>query len=198
VAEALGAAGVPAAKGLVVLDAGCGTGLCGPLIEQYARRMVGVDLSAGMLDHARSKNVYDELVEAELTAYLQQQPDVFDVIVSADTLVYFGALEAVAAAAAAALRPGGLLIFTVEELTDPAATASYCIQPHGRYTHRIEYVERLLVEAGLQPNVDRAELRTEGGVPVAGLVVRATKHVNAYAVVDSDARGGIAIGEHRA
>ena len=43
-------------------------------------------------------------------------PGAFDVIVSADTLVYFGALEEVVAAAAKALRPGGVLVFTVEEL----------------------------------------------------------------------------------
>jgi predicted TPR repeat methyltransferase len=43
----------PAAANLTVLDAGCGTGLCAPLIKPYARRLVGVDLSPGMLDRAR-------------------------------------------------------------------------------------------------------------------------------------------------
>lgn len=55
-----------------MLDAGCGTGLCGHLIAPWARRLVGVDLSAGMLAKARTKGTYDELVKAELTAYLQQ------------------------------------------------------------------------------------------------------------------------------
>ena len=45
--------GVEPSKRLDVLDAGCGTGLCGPLIAPYARRLVGVDLSAKMLAHAR-------------------------------------------------------------------------------------------------------------------------------------------------
>ena len=36
-------AGVERAKQLDVLDAGCGTGLCGPLLAPYARRLVGVD-----------------------------------------------------------------------------------------------------------------------------------------------------------
>ena len=44
------------AKALDILDAGCGTGLCGPLLAPYARRLVGVDLSDGMLKHAREKN----------------------------------------------------------------------------------------------------------------------------------------------
>ncbi len=46
VAEMLAEPDVEASKSLDVLDAGCGTGLCGPLIAPYARRLVGVDLSA--------------------------------------------------------------------------------------------------------------------------------------------------------
>lgn len=175
VAAALADGGLPAAQALDVLDAGCGTGLCGPLVAPYARRLVGVDLSEGMLDHARKKNVYDELVSGELTAYLQDRHHAFDLIVTADTLVYFGALEDVAVAAARALRPGGRLVFTVEEATGDDAPATYCIRPHGRFNHRARYVERVLVQAGLRAEIARAQLRVESGLPVAGLVVTATK-----------------------
>ncbi len=72
---------------------GCGTGLCGPLIRGYARRLIGIDLSSGMLTQAKEKQLYDELWQVELTEYLRDQVEAFDVIVSADTLVYFGALE---------------------------------------------------------------------------------------------------------
>ena len=113
-----------ALESLDVLDAGCGTGLCGPLVAPYARRLVGVDLSEGMLARARARNVYDELVRRELTAYLHDCTGAFDVIVSADTLVYFGPLEEVLAAAGNALRAGGVLIFTVEELPAAGATRS--------------------------------------------------------------------------
>ena len=58
-----------------------------------------------MLAQARERNVYDQLVKRELTAYLDDFPDTFDVIVSADTLVYFGPLDTVVAAAESALRP---------------------------------------------------------------------------------------------
>lgn len=166
--------GIAAAKTLDVLDAGCGTGLCGPLVAPYARRLVGVDLSGGMLAQAREKNVYDEIVKGELTVYLQGCKDAFDVIVSADTLVYFGALEEVVTAAAEALRPQGLLIFTVEE-TAEVDTADFCLPNHGRYNHTRAYVERTIAEAGLRSEIVRAELRLEAGVPVKGLVVRATK-----------------------
>ena len=127
VAEMLADSGVGASKSLAVLDAGCGTGLCGPLVAPYAHRLVGVDLSAPMIAQARARNVYDELVKSELTAFLSESTGEFDVIVSADTLVYFGLLEDVAAASENALRPGGRLIFTVEELVGDGSDEGYAI-----------------------------------------------------------------------
>ena len=175
VAESLAQAGVEPARNLDIVDLGCGTGLCGPLLAPYARRLTGVDLSAGMLKHAAEKKVYDDLFQFELTAYLEDNRHAFDVIVTADTLVYFGGLADVIAAAARALRPGGLFIFTVEEAVEPENADRYVLQPHGRYNHGAAYVERLLAGAGLQPTVDRAELRLESGLPVPGLVVRAAR-----------------------
>jgi predicted TPR repeat methyltransferase len=119
--------------------------------------------------------VYDELVKCELTEYLQDSRAAFDVIVSADTLVYFGSLERVVAASAHALRPGGRLIFTVEELIVGGCNAGFSISPHGRYSHTRQYLERVIADANLRPEILPAELRLEAGDPVAGLVVRATK-----------------------
>jgi predicted TPR repeat methyltransferase len=168
-------AGLPAAKQLDVLDAGCGTGLCGGFLAPYARRLVGVDLSGGMLEKAREKAVYDELEKAELTDYLRCHPVAFDVIVSADTLVYFGALDEVAAAMTGALKPGGVAIFTLEEWIDGGADATFAIGTHGRYHHARRYVERNLTASGLCPEIVQAELRMESGAPVAGLAIRAQK-----------------------
>jgi predicted TPR repeat methyltransferase len=171
----------PAAKALDVLDAGCGTGLCGPLLAPYARRLVGVDLSAQMLAKAEPRAVYDELVKAELTGYLETHAQRSDLIVSADTLCYFGALEAVFAAAHAALRPGGWLMFTVEaSVGHDDAGAPFRLHPHGRYSHARAYVGTLLSGAGFSPvTLDAVHLRMESGKPVDGWLVAAQRRAAA-------------------
>ena len=157
---------------LEILDAGCGTGLCGPLLRSMARRLVGVDLSPGMIDKARPRDVYDELVVGELCAFMRTRPGAFDVIVSADTLVYFGALEEAAAAAHQCIRPGGMLAFTVERLAD--AAEPYRIQPHGRYAHREDYVRHVLLNAGFaRVDIKPVVLRRERGEDVHGHLVAA-------------------------
>jgi predicted TPR repeat methyltransferase len=178
VAAMLEDAGLESSRRFEVLDAGCGTGLCGPLVARYARRLVGVDLSDGMLARAREKNVYDSLIKWELTDYLRDHAGAFDLIVSADALVYFGDLERVLDAAARALRPNGLLIFTLEHALSGQQDGNdvrYRLEWHGRYSHGQRYVEGLLASAGLQPVIAQADLRLEAGKPVAGLVVRAEK-----------------------
>jgi predicted TPR repeat methyltransferase len=193
----------PAAKSLNVLDAGCGTGLCGPLLAPFARRLTGVDLSAGMLAQARERNVYDELAKSELTAYLNEHSEAFDLIVSADTLVYFGALDDVVVAATRALRPGGSLVFTLEAAEGDRATNTYTLQTHGRYAHSRAYVERLLSADKLKSEINDAELRLEAGTPVRGLVIRATRPGMRVAVssIDEDVttcpEAGQLVGEHR-
>jgi len=164
---------LPAAdRQLDVLDAGCGTGLCGPLLAPWARSMVGVDLSAGMLERARPKNCYSALEKAELGAWLAEHRDTYDLIVSADTLVYFGPLEVLMQRTADALRAGALLGFSVERADPALAPEGYRINPHGRYSHTKAYLESMAERAGLRVlSLEDAVLRTEGGEPVHGYVV---------------------------
>ena len=176
VADALSKAGATSGKSLCILDAGCGTGLCGPLLTPFAARLEGVDLSEGMLAKARTRGVYDELAKAELTQFLQSRSDVYDAVVSADTLVYFGVLDDAAIAAWRALRAGGLLIFTVEAVNEEAAPQGYRLNTHGRYSHTRSYIERILGDAGFaDTTIERDVLRREMGEPVDGLVVTARK-----------------------
>ena len=169
----------PPTRQLQVADAGCGTGLCGPLVREWAAQLVGFDLSAGMLNLAGQRGVYDELEKAELVDYLQRHADGFDLVISADTLCYFGDLEEFARAAFAALRAGGRLVFTVEAITD-AAGGTYQLQPHGRYAHARGYVDAVLGAAGFRvEDLDQDVLRREAGLAVQGWLVGACRDATA-------------------
>lgn len=162
--------------GLRVLDAGCGTGLCGPLLRPLASHVTGIDLSPKMVERARElriegdeRPVYDELVVAELTTWLEGRAAAFDAIVAADVLVYFGPLDEVFRAAAAALPPGGIFVFTTERQEQDASGEGFRLHPHGRYSHADGYLRDALAKAGFAAeSLNEVRLRMELGEPVAG------------------------------
>lgn len=161
-------------KSLRVVDAGCGTGLCAEQVARWVRSLVGVDLSGQMLQQARKRDAYDELVQAELVAFLASRPACCELLISADTLCYFGRLDEFAAVARRSLVPGGWLVFTVEAHDDGVGMPDYKLYHHGRYSHRHGYVRELLSTHGFTDVALReVVLRQEGGKPVRGWLTRA-------------------------
>ena len=175
-AQSVGVSSAEAYAGLAsVLDAGCGTGLCGPLLRPHAARLVGVDLSSQMVERARARQCYDELVVEELSTFMRSRPGAFDAIVSADTLVYFGALEEPLSAARGALTKDGVLVFTVESLPE-TSSQDYRLETHGRYAHTERYLRSALAVAGFTATrIEPATLREESGEAVSGAVVTARR-----------------------
>jgi predicted TPR repeat methyltransferase len=160
-------------RSLDILDAGCGTGLCGMLLRSSARSLVGVDLSRAMLEKAKEREIYDELVKGELCAFMRSRPVSFDVVVSGDTLIYFGALDEPFAAAIDALRPGGTLAFTLEA-APPDSQDGFVLLSNGRYAHEKAQVEACLTTAGFESaQIENAVLRKEVGKDVNGFLVLA-------------------------
>ena len=161
---------------LNVLDIGCGTGLCGPLVKPHTERLVGVDLSPRMLNRARHRNVYSELHEAELTGYMRDSKSQFHTIICVDTFVYFGALDEAVDAAQAILEPGGYLVFTVERHEVDDFEDGFRLQHHGRYSHHEPYVRSTLEAARLEVvSLEQIVPRKEGGKPVPGLLTVARR-----------------------
>jgi predicted TPR repeat methyltransferase len=162
-------------EGLRVLDAGCGTGLCGPVLRRYASHLTGVDLSPAMLKRARSLELYDDLIQSELTVHLHERAAAYDLVVAADTFVYFGELGQLIAATEGSLRPRGSLVFTVER-TDDDPSGGFRLDPHGRYSHARSYLERVVARSPLSLRTILSDvLRKEGGRPVQGWIVLACK-----------------------
>ncbi|MEO8859737.1 MAG: tetratricopeptide repeat protein [Burkholderiaceae bacterium] len=152
-----------------ILDAGCGTGLCGPYLRPYAKDLVGVDLSANMLGLARKRGIYDRLIKSELVLFMERCDVPQDIVVSADTLVYFGRLDAAFAAARRVLIPGGHLVFTLES---HAGDTAFTLQAHGRYSHARGYIANELERADFEAiDIRAVVLRSESGQPVAGWLV---------------------------
>lgn len=143
-----GRLGEPAGS-LMILDAGCGTGLLAERLRPYASTLIGIDLSESMLERARKRS-YDGLECVDLVQYFRQQPAGFDVIASADTFNYLGELQSVMEAAFESLQPGGSLFFTVEKQSSESSNRGYQLNPSGRYSHHRDYVESSLMEAGFQ------------------------------------------------
>lgn len=160
-----------------VLDAGCGTGLCAPIVRPFAVHLTGVDLSPAMIEKATERGGYDELVIAELTDYLGRNEAQFDLIISADTLIYFGDLRAVFDQAERALRPSGYLAFTLEKEDDDAATCGYRLNANARYSHSKSYVLQTLDDSGLTVrSVDAVTVREGDGEFVYGWAVLAQRY----------------------
>ena len=162
-----------------MLDAGVGTGWCGPQLRPYARRLVGVDLSPDMLRKASERQaggrkIYDELAEAELTAFMRARPAAFDLIVSADTLVYFGALDEVLQAAAGSLRAGGPSGRSPSRRRGTSRAAAFSsTRTAATATPRPTCAARSTRPASRRWSIERATLRKEIKLPVDGFVVTA-------------------------
>jgi len=179
IAEALQILGLPADGSRDILDAGCGTGLCAPYLRPYARHLHGLDLSIPMLEKCRAKDSFDLLTRTDLAVRDTFPQGDFDLAVSGDVLVYFGALDTVFANIFDILRPGGRFIFTVEEAPTPAPARGYGYTPSGRNHHSEGYIRDVLARTGFG-TVDlmhRDTLRFEFGNPIAGLAMSACKPV---------------------
>lgn len=159
-----------------IIDAGCGTGLVGELVRAQARHLIGVDMSDAMLAQARQKNIYDELHEGNLLDYLNGRPRSCDVIVSAATLIHFGDLDPVFAAAAQCLRAGGLFVFTVfPNDDDPEAVAVGTLNglaQGGCFRHGDGYITQTAAKHGFGAELLRREAHEYFcKAPIPGTVV---------------------------
>jgi len=161
----------PAPKGAWrVLDLGCGTGLVGEAISPWAAHMVGVDLSAKMLAKAKERQLYQDLICADLLSMMRTTATAsFDLIVAGDVFVYIGQLDELLAEAKRLLQPDGLFVFSTETLTSSDATVSYRLQPTGRYAHAAEDLQRQAETLGFEViSAATGTLRMDGSAPIQG------------------------------
>lgn len=155
------------AGGWNVIDLGCGTGLSGEAFRPLAHRLVGVDLSPKMVALARQRGIYDELHVGDMLRHLDS-PERYDLVLACDVFIYVGDLSGTFAAAAKALRRGGLFAFSVEADDGDA----FCLRPDTRrYAHSEPYLRDLAAQHGMRvDSITRSTLRRERGNDVTGMI----------------------------
>jgi predicted TPR repeat methyltransferase len=155
------------------IDLGCGTGLAARAFAAQTDEIVGIDLSAKMIELANATGLYAELEVAEVVEGLRNRSDASaDLILAADVMVYVHDMVPLLHEAARVLAPSGLLAFTAETHSGEGVVLGHGL----RYAHGAATVRASIEAAGLMlDQLDVASSRTESGVPVPGLVVVAIK-----------------------
>jgi predicted TPR repeat methyltransferase len=157
-----------------ILDLGSGTGLAGDAFKDLAKggRLDGVDLSPRMIEAAQRRGIYDNLILGDIETVLAAFERSYDLILAADTMIYFGDLAPTLADVFKRLIAGGFYLFAVERA-----------EGHGweqteakRFRHSEAYLRDAAAQAGLTfAALMPCVLRREKGEPVPGLTVALQK-----------------------
>ena len=149
------------------VDLGCGTGLMGERLRGLVTHLTGYDLSAEMLRQARAKGIYDELLQADIGSVHLISDTGIDLVTATDVFIYFGDLSDIFGRVKAALMPGGLFAFSVEELD---AASGFSLRETRRYSHSRSYVDRIISEHGFRDlSTTALTIRMDRDQPVLGL-----------------------------
>jgi len=158
---------LPATSGLSVVDVGCGVGHLARLWRRVASRMIGIDATPAMTERAALTKTAEDVVvfDAVHTHDIRTLPDgviapaSMDVVLLGNVAQFIGDLSVTFQKISAMLKPGGLMIVTVE----PCGGEYYSVMPAtARFGHSDAYVraQAALVEleavaqekASLYPN----------------------------------------------
>jgi predicted TPR repeat methyltransferase len=159
---------LPVQSRLTVLDLGCGTGLSGAAFADMASAIDGIDLSPAMIAKARTRGVYRTLVVGDIEAAWTDLPNVYDLVLAADTVVYLGDMAPVLDQISRKLAPGGCFLFTAEKKDG----AGFELGPKRRWRHSEPYLRTVAGHAGFDISGFVACVpRSEAGIPVEGYAV---------------------------
>jgi predicted TPR repeat methyltransferase len=159
-----------------ILDLGCGSGLVGMVFKDLAAagRLDGIDISPRMMEAAQARGIYDDLILGDLESVLAQAGVSYNLIVSADTMTYFGNLAPALSGVAKRLEPGGFYLFASEA---KAGEGWEQTKVH-RFRQSEVYLRAEATSAGLQfVDIMPCTLRHEEHQPVPGFAVALRKLV---------------------
>lgn len=151
-----------------IIDLGCGTGLSGLAFADIAEKLIGVDLSEKMLALAKQKNIYNELIQADLIQALKKYDQAFDLLLASDTFNYFGDFKELFLCCSGALKSNGYLLFSVEK---EKHNQDWALQNNSRYAHSEHYVRELAQQCNFKVvAIEQAALRMQQHEACQGLL----------------------------
>lgn len=124
---------IPGNKNLKIVDLGCGIGaLVKSLTDAGYSQTIGVDVSEEMVKVAHTLGI-QSVQQADVTQFLAQNKNIFDVITGIDIIEHFTKDELVQLLTGIreSLTPGGIAIFRTPNMDAPYAT----IFANGDFTH---------------------------------------------------------------
>ena len=157
-----------------MLDLGCGTGLVGDAFKDLVGggRLDGIDIAPRMIETARRRGIYDDLILGDLETALAEPGPHYDLILAADTMIYIGDLSAVFAGVSKRLEQGGFYLFAVESMDQGGWEQT----PKNRFRHSESYLRAQAERAGLDfVELMECTLRRESSEPVKGFAVALRK-----------------------
>lgn len=191
-------------------DVGCGVGCSGLSFQSCCNHLTGVDLSQSMLDRAKDRGCYQEVVCGNVECVLRKHPKfgkrcknqthgalaytMFDLIVGCNVAPYVKDLQNVFSDIREILNDRGVFAFSAEFLeengNDPEPDKPYALQRCARYAHKKWYLEQSAKKVGFQTKqfqTSPSPLRKHDGVDVYGVLVVLTVEEDATAAKDSAA-----------
>ncbi|MGE4504906.1 MAG: class I SAM-dependent methyltransferase [Desulfovibrionaceae bacterium] len=99
-----------------VLDAGCGTGLVGLALSRLGYANIhAMDYSEHMLGQAKSKRVYGDIFQADMSLPLEIEDDSYDAAICVGTFTYAHVGPEAFKELVRVTRPGGYVAFTIRD-----------------------------------------------------------------------------------
>lgn len=154
----------------LVVDLGCGTGLCGPGVRMFCETLVGIDLSAEMVARCAKVEAYNAVWQDDAVHALRVfEARSIDAVIAADVVGYIRDLDALIYEISRVLTPNGIFTFSVEAWH---GAGDVNLGPSRRLAFAPDYVSRVATEAGMTVlALDEVTIRHEAGVPVGGILV---------------------------
>lgn len=123
-----------------VLDIACGEGYGSNLMSEFAKEVVGVDLSSKIIDHAQNKYIKSNLSFLVGSASsIPFENDTFDVVVSYETLEHLYEHEEMISECHRVLKNNGILIISTPEKKTYSDKSNYNNKHHTRELYLNEF-----------------------------------------------------------